>query len=80
MIKEELKRQIDLYITDATDILEENGLEWQDEFLNPKDYSPDWDFGMEDDIRWFNIIIGRILMCYELLSILNQNPDFKDVK
>jgi len=53
---------------EAIELLQDNGLEWQDEFLNPKDFSPEWDFGMEDDARWFNIVLGKILILYDILN------------
>jgi len=60
MIKyEELKKE-------ATEILDECGLEWQDVFLNPEDYCPDSFMEFDDEARWFNIILGKMIMMKEL--------------
>lgn len=49
------------YLNEMKEILEEYSIEWQEEYLNPKDYSPPFDYGMEDSLRWFNILLGKYL-------------------
>lgn len=49
------------YLVEMKEILEECSIDWQDEYLNPKDFSPPFDYGMEDSLRWFNILLGKYL-------------------
>jgi len=53
-------------ISEITEVLEDCGLEWKEEFLNYKDYSPN--FGLEDAIpeRDFYILLGKILVHQEM--------------
>lgn len=69
---EEIKESL---LSEMKDILEELDIEWTDEFLSPRDYTPDFDFGNEDEAKWFYITLGKYLqLCEiegELLQIIN---------
>lgn len=67
--KQELDKKFEELKKEATRQLEEVGLEWRGEFLTPQDFSPDWDYNQEDEIRWFNIVLGQMIMICELKAM-----------
>lgn len=60
------KRIEDLFI-EAKELLEEDGLDWQDEFLNYKDFSPNFE-EYSDNSKYFYIIMGKIESLQDFLS------------
>ena len=57
--KTAIQKRIEELFTEAKELLEEDGLEWQDEFLNYKDFSPNFE-EYSDNSKYFYIIIGKI--------------------
>lgn len=60
---EELKQS---YIDEMKDILFECEQLWDENYLNPKDYSPNFDYGQEDNSKWFYIVLGKYLAIDEI--------------
>ena len=65
--KSVLEKRIEELFTEAKELLEEDGLEWQDEFLNYKDFSPNFE-GYSDNSKYFYIIMGKIESLQDFLS------------
>lgn len=61
-----IQTRIDELLVEAKELLKENDLEWQEEFLNYKDYSPDFE-EYSDNSKYFYIIMGKIETYQELL-------------
>lgn len=57
--KTAIQKRIEELFTEAKKLLEEDGLEWQDEFLNYKDFSPNFE-EYSDNSKYFYIIMGKI--------------------
>lgn len=56
----------DKYLSELKDIIDEQGLEWYDEYFNFINFSPNWDEYNSDIIPYFNVILGKYLMLIEL--------------
>ena len=65
--KPTLEKRIEELFTEAKELLEEDGLEWQDEFLNYKDFSPNFE-EYSDNSKYFYIIMGKIESLQDFLS------------
>ena len=65
--KTTLEKRIEELFTEAKELLEEDGLEWQDEFLNYKDFSPNFE-EYSDNSKYFYIIMGKIESLQDFLS------------
>ena len=65
--KSVLEKRIEELFTEAKELLEEDGLEWQDEFLNYKDFSPNFE-EYSDNSKYFYIIMGKIESLQDFLS------------
>ena len=65
--KTTLEKRIEELFIEAKELLEEDGLEWQDEFLNYKDFSPNFE-EYSDNSKYFYIIMGKIESLQEVLS------------
>ena len=65
--KSVLEKRIEELFTEAKELLEEDGLEWQDEFLNYKDFSPNFE-EHSDNSKYFYIIMGKIESLQDFLS------------
>jgi len=57
--KSVLEKRIEDLFTEAKELLDEDGLEWQDEFLDYKNYSPNFEEFSENS-KYFYIIMGKI--------------------
>jgi len=51
----------DKFLKEMKEELDLCSIEWKEEFLNPKDYSPEFDYGNEDHCIWFNICLGKFI-------------------
>lgn len=56
------------YLEELKDILSDCSIEWSDSYLDYKDYSPSFNFGQEDDARWFYIVLGKYIAIEEYLD------------
>ena len=65
--KTAIQKRIEELFTEAKELLEEDGLEWQDEFLNYKDFSPNFE-EYSDNSKYFYIIMGKIESLQDFLS------------
>lgn len=73
MNEEQLKNKFEGLKIEANEILQEcNDQEWKDEYLRPKDYSPEFDYGQEDSLIHFNIVLGKMLMIIEVMLNTNE--------
>lgn len=61
-----IQTRINKLLVEAKELLEEDDLEWREEFLNYKDYSPDFE-EYSDNSKYFYIIMGKIETYQELL-------------
>lgn len=61
----------DEYISEMKDILSDCEIEWNENYLNPRDYSPEFDFGYEDNSRWFYIVLGKYIAITDYQKNLN---------
>lgn len=66
---EKLKQK---YKSSMIEQLEAVGLEWDNNFLNPKDFSPNFEFGCENEERWFDIYLGMYLGIEEIQKIFSE--------
>lgn len=56
----------DKYLNELKEIIEEQGLESYDDYLNHINFSPNWTKLDMDVIPYFNVILGKYLMLIEL--------------
>lgn len=76
MNTEQLKKRYEGLKLEASEVLQGcDDQEWKDEYLRPKDYSPEFDYGQEDSLIHFNIILGKMLMVIELM-LNTDKPKF----
>ena len=75
--KSVLEKRIEELFTEAKELLEEDGLEWQDEFLNYKDFSPNFE-EYSDNSKYFYIIMGKIESLQDFLS--QSTPLIPEIK
>ena len=74
-----MNERIDSLEKEATELLQENGLEWNDNFTSPNDFSPDWDFfGQEDKSKRFNLIIGQMAALFEVKHLASPKLSFTE--
>ena len=62
-----IQKRIEELFIEAKELLKEDGLEWQDEFLNYKDFSPNFE-EYSDNSKYFYIIMGKIESLQDYLS------------
>lgn len=67
--KKIIQEKIDNLYKEAKQLLEEDEIEWQDEFLNYRDYSPNFEEFSENS-KYFYIVIGKIESLQEILNLL----------
>jgi len=65
--KTSIQKRIEKLFIEAKELLKEDGLEWQDEFLNYKDFSPNFE-EYSDNSKYFYIIMGKIESLQDFLS------------
>ena len=80
MNNNQAKKLKDKYLSEMKEILEECSVEWQDEYLNPKDFSPPFDYGMEESLIWFNILLGKYLGICDIEPMFKLNKIFNENK
>lgn len=67
--KKIIEEKIDRLFKEAKELLQEENLEWHDEFFDYKNYSPDFEEFSENS-KYFYIIIGKIESLQEILNLL----------
>ena len=65
--KTAIQKRIEDLFTEATELLEEEDLGWQDEFLDYKNFSPNFE-EYSDNSKYFYIIMGKIESLQDILS------------
>jgi len=67
--KKILEEKISCLFKEAKELLEEENLEWYDEFFDYKNYSPNFDEFSENS-KYFYIIMGKIESLQEILNLI----------
>lgn len=75
--KTAIQKKIEELFIEAKELLEEDGLEWQDEFLNYQDFSPSFE-EYSDNYKYFYIIMGKIESLQDYLS--QSTPLIPEIK
>lgn len=63
------QKQKELLI-EMQDILKECDIEWNDNYINHKDFSPPFEYGNEDNEKWFYIILGKYIIIDEIYKLV----------
>lgn len=69
--KKIIEEKIDNLFKEAKELVEEENLEWSDDFLNYKDYSPDFE-EYSENCKYFYIVVGKIESLEAILNLKYQ--------
>lgn len=72
-LTDHLNKKYEALLSEALEELELCDLEWDDNFLDCHNYTPNFDLGQEDSANFFAITIGKMNALLDTLTILDKN-------